>query len=85
MRISIIIPSFNSSDYLERAVESLVKTGYPSLEMLVADDGSVDSGRRSSERAKMIPRRQNEPGLPERLVSLEQVFVMPWGTRPIGA
>jgi cellulose synthase/poly-beta-1,6-N-acetylglucosamine synthase-like glycosyltransferase len=85
MRISVIIPSFNSSHYIERTVESLVKTGYPSLEMLVVDDGSVDSGRGSSERAKIISQRQNEPGLPERLVSLEQVFVMPWGPRPIGA
>jgi glycosyltransferase involved in cell wall biosynthesis len=42
MRISAIIPAFNCAAYLERAVESLLATGYPDLEIVVVDDGSRD-------------------------------------------
>ncbi len=43
MKISAIIPAYNASSFLERAVESLIDTGYPQLEIVIIDDGSKDS------------------------------------------
>ena len=42
MLVSVIVPAFNAARYLSRAVESLVKTGYPDLEIIIVDDGSRD-------------------------------------------
>ena len=42
VRISAIIPAYNEAQHLERAVDSLLATGYPDLEIVVVDDGSVD-------------------------------------------
>jgi glycosyltransferase involved in cell wall biosynthesis len=43
MKISSIIPAFNASRFLERAVRSLIKTGYHDLEIVIVEDGSEDS------------------------------------------
>jgi glycosyltransferase involved in cell wall biosynthesis len=43
VKISVIIPLYNAEKYLARAVESLIQTGYPALEIIVVDDGSTDS------------------------------------------
>lgn len=42
-KISVITPSFNSSKYLEEAVESVLKQEYPSFEHIVVDGGSTDN------------------------------------------
>ena len=42
MKISAVVPAFNAQPFLARAVKSLLDTGYPSLEILVIDDGSTD-------------------------------------------
>lgn len=41
-RISIVTPSFNSKEYLERAIESVVNQNYPNLEHIIIDGGSND-------------------------------------------
>jgi glycosyltransferase involved in cell wall biosynthesis len=43
MKISVIIPAYNAERFLERAVNSLVETAYPDLEIIIVDDGSADS------------------------------------------
>lgn len=43
MKISSIISTFNASRFLERAVKSLINTGYPQLEIVIVDDGSEDN------------------------------------------
>jgi glycosyltransferase involved in cell wall biosynthesis len=43
VKISVIVPLYNAEKYLARAVESLIQTGYPALEIIVVDDGSTDS------------------------------------------
>ncbi|MDD5544350.1 MAG: glycosyltransferase [Acidobacteriia bacterium] len=43
MNISAIIPAYNAAPFLRRAVESLLKTDFPDLEIIVVDDGSTDS------------------------------------------
>ena len=43
MKISIVTPSFNQADYIERTVESVLsQTGDFTLEHIVVDGGSTD-------------------------------------------
>lgn len=41
--ISAIIPAYNCAPYLRRAVDSLLATGEPELEIIIVDDGSTDN------------------------------------------
>jgi len=41
-RISVIIPSLNHADFLERAICSVLDQGYDNLELIVIDGGSED-------------------------------------------
>ena len=40
--ISVVIPSYNHGEYIERALESIFVQTYPSVEIIVIDDGSSD-------------------------------------------
>ncbi len=41
--VSVIVPAYNEEAVIENCVESIVATGYPNLEVIIVDDGSVDS------------------------------------------
>jgi glycosyltransferase involved in cell wall biosynthesis len=40
--ISIVMPCFNAEHYVETAVECVVEQSYPSVELIIVDDGSTD-------------------------------------------
>lgn len=43
MKVSIIIPMFNSAPYIERCLYSIVSQNYYDLEVIVVDDASTDA------------------------------------------
>ncbi len=40
--ISVIVPIYNSEQYLERCIESILQQGFESIEIILVDDGSTD-------------------------------------------
>ncbi|MCL2665639.1 MAG: glycosyltransferase [Defluviitaleaceae bacterium] len=40
--VSVIIPVFNTAEYLHRCVDSILSQTYPSVEIILIDDGSFD-------------------------------------------
>ncbi len=66
--ISIIIPTYNRADLIERAITSVVSQTYTNWELLIIDDGSTDNTKSiiekylSDKRIKYIYQENKGPG-----------------------
>lgn len=60
-RVSVVVPTYNSSDTLERCLESIQKQNYPFYEIIVVDNYSTDSTIETAKKngAETISRRGN--------------------------
>lgn len=57
MKISVIMPVYNSGSYLEKAVTSILLQSHSDIELILVDDGSTDgSSARCDEFARRDPR-----------------------------
>lgn len=48
--VSIVIPAYNHANYLDEAIQSVLKQDYPNIELIVLDDGSTDNTRKVLEK-----------------------------------
>lgn len=64
-KISIVIPTYNQSEYLQEAVESVLNQTYKNIEIIIVDDGSTDNTLgvvRSFDNNKIIYIQQKNKG-----------------------
>jgi glycosyltransferase involved in cell wall biosynthesis len=70
--VSIILPVYNDEEYIETAIDSVLKQSFESLELLIVDDGSTDNTRtrlekyNSKSQVVVIEHEENQ-GLPAAL------------------
>ena len=57
MKISIIVPVYNTEKYLDRCIQSILAQTYPDFELLLIDDGSTDSSGVICDRYAMLDSR----------------------------
>lgn len=53
--ISVVIPTYNQADYLEKSIQSVLNQTYDSFETLIVNDGSTDETSRALEKYRSIP------------------------------
>lgn len=79
--VSVVMPAFNHEDYVIEALDSAANEGYPTLEIVVIDDGSTDATwhrieewrRRNAELLPITAIRQDNVGLTRTLNRLLDV------------
>ena len=52
MKVSVIVPVYNASDYLDECLQSIISQTYTDLEIILIDDGSKDNSGEICDRYK---------------------------------
>ena len=61
-RVTVVTPSYNQGEFLERTIRSVLLQAYPRLEYIVIDGGSNDGSREIIEKyARHLAYRVSEP------------------------
>jgi glycosyltransferase involved in cell wall biosynthesis len=62
--VSVIIPTFNREQFLQKAIDSVLAQTYPHFELIIVDDGSMDNTEKLVEKCNsdIIYIRQNNKG-----------------------
>ncbi len=61
-RITIVMPSYNQSQYIEESIQSILDQDYPSLEFMILDGGSSDGSQEIIQRyARHLAFWQSQP------------------------
>jgi glycosyltransferase involved in cell wall biosynthesis len=66
-RLSVIVPLFNKSDYVGRALASISSQTFADFEVIVVDDGSTDGGpeivaKHRDSRVRLVSQQNRGPG-----------------------
>ena len=84
-KISVILPAYNSQDYIEKSIESVFAQTFTDFELIIVDDGSTDGTSNiinslSDDRIKIISQSNQGPGAARnnalRVVSGEYVMFL---------
>ena len=79
VKVSVILPVYNASDYLHQCMDSIVGQTLKDIEIICVDDGSTDNSldilkeyEQKDKRVKVIPEREQPETMdyPLRLVSI---------------
>lgn len=67
MKVSVILPVYNSEKYIKKAIESVLEQTFTDFELIIVNDGSTDNTlniikRFSDERIKLIDQSNQGPG-----------------------
>ena len=62
-KISVIIPNYNYAQYLDQAIQSVLKQSYDNLELIVVNNGSTDNSLEILEKYKHKIHLINQPNL----------------------
>src|SRR5690348_15452962 len=55
--VSVVVPAFNASPYIERTLRSALQQTYANLEVIVVNDGSTDDTSRLVEKMARVDSR----------------------------
>lgn len=84
-KISVILPAYNSQDYIKKSIESVFAQTFTDFELIIVDDGSTDGtsdiiNSLSDDRIKIISQSNQGPGAARnnalRMVSGEYVMFL---------
>lgn len=56
-KVSVIVPVYNSEQYLNRCIESLLDQSYSNIEIMIVNDGSTDKSLNICEKYKKVDNR----------------------------
>jgi len=45
LKVSVIMPTYNSAHFISKSIESVINQTYPNWELIIVDDGSTDNTR----------------------------------------